>query len=157
MTTDGQAQELRALLRERFPRERTHLLPALHLVQHQYGHLPEWALRAVSQHLRVPPSEVYGAATSYVELRLKAPAQHTLCVCTGLSCWLNGAREVLDAAKESLGILPGKETSADGSVTLEETPCGFLCPTAPVVQWDGAWRGQVTPRDIQRTLREASS
>ena len=66
-------RELRQLLRPKFPRERTYLLPALHFVQEQLGHLPDWALQAVSWHLRIPASEAYGAATSYSDLHIESP------------------------------------------------------------------------------------
>jgi len=87
--------DLRPILREKFPPERTYLLPALHYLQEEFGHLPDWALQTVAWHLRVPPSEVYGAATSYSELRIDAPGSHVVRVCNGLSfgiavaetCW----------------------------------------------------------------------
>ena len=70
----GRQSDLRRILRETFPeRNRDALLPALHLLQHEHGHLPEWALQVVGWHLRVPASEIYGAATSYSELRIGIP------------------------------------------------------------------------------------
>ena len=135
-------RELRTHLIELFPRERTHLLPSLHYVQRELEHLPEWGLQVVGWHLHVPASEVYGAATSYTELRIKAPGKHVVRVCTGLSCWLNGAGDVLGALRRDLGVAPGA-TSADGYVTLEETPCAFLCALAPAVEVDGKHTGRV--------------
>ena len=76
---------------ERFPRERRYLLPALHYIHDEFDYLSEHALQTAAWHLRVPASEVYGAATSYTELRVEAPAEHTVRICTGLSCLLNGA------------------------------------------------------------------
>ncbi len=153
MITDRQS--LRAVLREKFPKEHGQLLPALHFLQHEFGYLPDWAMEVVSWHLGIPASEVYGAATSYTELRLKKPGAHLLRVCTGLGCWQNGAREVLEAARSELGVAPGQATS-NGQVALEETPCGFLCGTAPAVEMDGQWRGQVTPEMVRRIIQEAT-
>ena len=68
------------------PRERRYLLPALHYIHDEFGYLPEHGLQTAAWHLRVPASEVYGAATSYTELRVEAPAEHTVRICTGLSC-----------------------------------------------------------------------
>lgn len=153
MITDRQS--LREVLRERFPREHGQLLPALHFLQHEFGYLPDWAMEVVSWHLGIPASEVYGAATSYTELRLKKPTAHLLRVCTGLGCWQNGAREVLEAARAELGVAPGQATS-NGQVALEEMPCGFLCGMAPAVELDGQWRGQVTPEMVRRIVQEAT-
>ncbi|MFQ6027962.1 MAG: NAD(P)H-dependent oxidoreductase subunit E [Dehalococcoidia bacterium] len=136
-----ESNELRPLLQQKFPPERNSLLPALHFLQHEFGYLPDWALQIVGWHLRIPASEVYGAATSYSELRVASPGRHVVRVCDGLSCWHGGGRELLAGLIDSLGIQPG-ETSGDGRVTLETTPCGFLCALAPAVEVDGRWQGR---------------
>jgi NADH:ubiquinone oxidoreductase subunit E len=145
--------DLRPILREKFPPERTYLLPVLHYLQEEFGHLPDWAMQTVAWHLRVPPSEVYGAATSYSELRIDAPGSHVVRVCNGLSCWHSGGRDLLESLSNQLGIKSG-ETDADNRVTLEETTCGFLCPMAPAVEVDGRWRGRVSSSDIPNLLRD---
>jgi NADH:ubiquinone oxidoreductase subunit E len=146
-------QELRPLLRRKFPRERTYLLPALHFLQHEFGHLPGWALQTVSWHLRVPASEVYGAATSYSELRVQAPARHVVRVCTGLSCWTGGAERLLERLSSGLGAGAGG-IAPDGKVTLETTACGFLCPMAPAIEVDGRWLGRVDAGKISTVISE---
>ena len=140
--------QLRPILREKFPPERTYLLPALHYLQHELGHLPEWALQTVAWHLRVPASEVYGAATSYSELRIEPPGQHVVRVCTGLACWTNGGQEIAQWLIEHLGIAEFGQTSQGSAVTLEETHCGFVCPMAPAVEVDGRWHGRLGVLDM---------
>ena len=144
---------LRAELRKAFPREHGQLLPALHFLQHEFGYLPDWGMEVVGWHLGIPASEVYGAATSYTELRIDEPGAHVLRVCTGTSCWLSGARELLDRASSQLRVQPGHTTS-DGAVTLEETACGFICAVAPALELDGAWRGRATTQDVDGLLQE---
>lgn len=145
--------QLRPILREKFPPERTYLLPVLHYLQEEFGHLPDWALQTVAWHLRVPASEVYGAATSYTELRIDAPGRHVVRVCNGLSCWSQGGRRLLERLAGESELHPG-ETSQDGRITLEETPCGFLCPMAPALEVDGQWRGRVATGDVPALLSE---
>ena len=135
-------RELRAQLIEKFPREQTYLLPALHYIHHELGHLPEWALQVAGWHLHVPASEVYGSATSYTELRIEPTGEHLVRVCTGVSCSLNGAAEVLAAFQAGLGIEPG-QTTDDGRVTLEETACAFQCGVPPAVEVDGRFLGRM--------------
>ena len=154
MSTRDQQQDLRSILRKEFPRERTYLLPALHYLQEEFGYLPGWALEVVGWHLHVPASEVYGAATSYTELRTVEPGRHVLRVCTGLSCWLNGGKELLERVSGTLRLHPGQATS-DGLVTLEETACGFLCGLAPVVEWDGGWHGRAKVEDVAELIHRA--
>lgn len=146
MVTDRNA--LRAILREKFPRSHGELLPALHYLQHEFGYLPDWAMEVVGWHLGIPASEVYGAATSYTELRIAKPGKHTLRVCTGLSCWTNGGKELLEAVESDLRAHPGV-TTADSDITFEETACGFLCAMAPAVEWDGAWSGRATAKSVK--------
>lgn len=151
--TDHDGDERTALRRSlsaRFPRERGQLLAALHHVQHEFGYLPGWAMETVGRHLRVPKSEVYGAATSYTELTLEAPARHTLTVCTGLSCSIRGAGELLDGARHALGA-----ASNGGQTAVVETACGFLCGVAPVVQWDGQWVGRATVESVSGLVAAA--
>jgi NADH:ubiquinone oxidoreductase subunit E len=147
-----QRSELRPLLQKKFPTERTYLLPVLHFLQHEFGYLPDWALQIVSWHLRIPASEVYGAATSYSELRIGEPGKHVVRVCNGLSCWHNGGQELLECLSARFSISPG-ETTPGGGITLEETPCGFLCPMAPAVEIDGCWRGRITPQAIYELVK----
>ena len=146
-------EELRPLLRRKFPPHRTYLLPALHFLQEELGHLPEWALQVVAWHLRTPASVVYGAATSYTELRIKAPTQHMVRVCTGLSCWHGGGRELLAELSQTLGVETGQATE-DGLVTLEETPCAYRCPLAPLVEVDGMWHGRARAVQVATRLQE---
>src|SRR5260370_41785118 len=69
-----------------FPRRRTYLLPALHVVHEIYGWLPGVALELVGGHLRVPKSEVYGVASSFPDFRLSEPSPDHLRVCMGAIC-----------------------------------------------------------------------
>ena len=110
----------------------------------------------VGWHLRIPASEVYGAATSYSELRINTPGRHLVRVCTGLSCWHSGGRQLLEELQARWAVQPG-ETTSDGGITLEETPCGFLCPMAPAAQVEGIWRGRVIAEDIIQQLQDTPS
>ena len=153
--TREQRNVLRAVLRQRFPRERGQLLPALHYVHHEFGHLPGWAMEVAGWHLGIPVSEVYGAATSYSELRIENPGRHLVRVCTGLACLGNGGRGLLAKIAEGLGAEAGA-TTADGQVTIEETACGYLCGVAPAVQVDGAWLGRADAAGVVAKLRAAN-
>ena len=139
--------ELRAVLRERFPRQRGQLLPALHFLQHEFGHLPDWAMEVVGWYLGVPVSEVYGAATSYTELRLEGPGECLVRVCTGVSCWMSGSSGLLETITSWLRKNPG-----GGVATVEEAACGFLCAMAPAVEVDGRWVGRATPEAVNELL-----
>ena len=156
MSLSTDKDTLRAALRKEFPREHGQLLPALHYLQHEFGYLPDWGMEVVGWHLGIPSSEVYGAATSYTELRLEEPGAHVLRICTGLGCWANGARELLEALTNELGTTPGV-TMGNRRITFEETACGFLCGVSPAIEWDGVWKGRVSKESVLDLVREASS
>ena len=148
--TRDQRNALREELRHRFQRERGQLLPALHYVHHEFGHLPGWAMEVTGWHLGIPVSEVYGAATSYSELRIEDPGRHLVRVCTGLGCISAGARDLLSRITDGVGTAP-----QNGGVTVEETACGYLCGVAPAVQVDGAWIGRADAEAVVGRVKAA--
>ena len=147
---------LRRELRERFPRNHGQLLPALHYLHHEFGHLPGWAMEVVGWHLGIPSSEVYGAATSYTELRIEEPGASVVRVCTALSCASAGSRQILDALGAEFDVTPG-ETSEDRRLTLEQVPCGFLCAMAPAMEVNGKWHGRLDRESALRIVQGAVS
>ncbi|MBI3977898.1 MAG: NAD(P)H-dependent oxidoreductase subunit E [Chloroflexi bacterium] len=138
------------------PRERTMLLPALLAVQRELRFLPLWAIEQVGRHVRVPKSEVYGVATHFPLLRLEEPGETVVKVCTGVSCRVNGAGKLLAELQAALGVELGG-TAADGSVTLEETACAFLCSVAPVVEIEGCGCGRATVERVLALIRERTA
>ena len=139
---------LRRALRNHFPeRRRGDLLPVLHHLQHENGYLPEWALQVVGWHLRVPASEVYGAATSYSELRFAPPGSRSIVVCTGLACWQSGSEELLSAASQ--------RPDPEGPASVITTACAFMCGLAPAVRVNGSWRGRMDARQMASLIESA--
>ena len=143
--------ELRDRLINLFPRSHGQLLPALHYLHNENGYLPDWAMEVLGWHLGIPASEVYGAATSYSEFRLTKPTKHIIRVCSGLSCLVNGAKDVLNELSTFLAAESG-ESFSTSSISLEEIPCGYLCGNAPVVQIDGSWVGNVKTEMVESLI-----
>ncbi len=148
-------QMLLQALRE-LPRERTMLLPALHLAQNLLGYLPPWAMKTVGEWLHVPKSEVYGAATSYANFRIAPPPRHRIKVCCGASCRVNGSARLLKKLEDSLGVREG-ETTADGNLSLEKSDCLFVCSAAPAIEVDGVTQGRTTEAKLIESMRELAN
>lgn len=127
---------------EDLPRRRDQLLPALHVAHAVAGWLPEAAIEAVSEHVSVPLSELYGIISSYSEFRLKPPHEPHVELCTGLSCRMAGADELGRAA-------------ADAAVVVEPVACRFLCGVAPVAEIAGRYVGRLTPERFRTLLGSA--
>lgn len=120
------------------------LIETLHSLQEAFGFLEPEGLRWVALSLRVPLSQVYGAATFYHFFTMKPSGKHTCVVCTGTACYIKGAPHLLTAMEEKYGVKPG-ETTEDGELSLLTARCVGSCSIAPVVVFDKDVIGKVTP------------
>lgn len=135
-------------LRARYPQSRSAVMGALRLAQEGHGGwLPPEALKEVADAMELSPAHVEAVATFYDMYNLEPVGRHIVEVCTNLSCALVGAKPVIDAFEEQLGIPPG-ETSDDGAVTLRLVECAGGCGYAPVVIVDGRYREPTKPEDV---------
>src|SRR3546814_13669822 len=67
----------------------------------------------------------------------KPVARNSVAFCTNISCWLNGAEDLVRHAEQKLGCKLG-ESTADGRVYLKrEEACVAACCGAPVVVING--------------------
>jgi NADH-quinone oxidoreductase subunit E len=107
----------------------------------------------VAEALELAPAQVEAVASFYDMLHLEPVGRHLVEVCTNLSCALVGAREVVEAFEQELGIRPG-ETAEDGSVTLRTIECAGGCGRAPVVVVDGRYREPVRAENVPGIVEE---
>ena len=63
-----------------FKERRDMAIPALQAVQERLGYLPMEAIEGVAHALGLPPGEVYGVATFYVQFRLKPIGENIITV-----------------------------------------------------------------------------
>lgn len=135
-------------------RSRSTLIPLLQEVQAELGYLPEEAIEAMARYLRLSPSEVFGVITFYAQFRLVPPGAHTVKVCQGTACHVQGSRRILNAVERELSISPG-ETSADGRYSLERIACFGSCSLAPVMVVDEQVYGRMSEERARELLRQA--
>ncbi len=133
--TPAMADTLNSEIRPRFETPLAAVLPALHMIQHEYGHIPHQAMLEVAECLGVKPSEVLDTATFYEEYWLNRKGRRLVSVCRSIACEFCGATDVTEAVKAKLGIDVG-ETTEDGEFTLVELECLGSCGTAPVLLVD---------------------
>lgn len=109
-------------------------MAALRIVQDDNGgYLTEELMDRVAAYLDMPPIAVYEVATFYSMYELKPVGRHKICVCTNVSCMINGSDRIVEHLEKRLGIKMG-ETSEDGKVTLKEVECLGACGGAPMFQ-----------------------
>lgn len=127
------------------------LMPVLHETQELFGYLPEEAQKKISEELNVPLAEIYGVATFYSRFTLKPRGKHTISVCLGTACYVQGAQAVFERLQKELDIEPG-DTSKDMRFTLLGTRCLGCCGLAPVITVDEDVYGKLKPDDIPDIL-----
>ncbi|GAA3802732.1 NADH-quinone oxidoreductase subunit NuoE [Streptomyces phyllanthi] len=116
----------------RYPDSRSALLPLLHLVQSEEGHVTRTGMRFCAEVLGLTTAEVTAVATFYTMYRRKPSGDYQVGVCTNTLCAVMGGDAIFESLQEHLGVGNG-ETTDDGKVTLEHIECNAACDFAPVV------------------------
>jgi NADH-quinone oxidoreductase subunit E len=129
--------EVRAAAAEiiaRYPagQSRSALLPMLHLVQSEQGHVSPDGIAFCAEILGITKAQVDAVATFYTMYKRNRVGEHLVSVCTNTLCGLMGGDEIYAALTEKLGV-GMNETTADGMITLEHAECLAACDYAPVV------------------------
>jgi NADH-quinone oxidoreductase subunit E len=105
--------------------------------QQNEGWLSREIITAVADYLELPASWAYEIATFYSMFDLQPVGRHKVNICTNISCWLNGAEDLLAHAEKKLGLKLG-ETTEDGRISLvREEECLAGCCGAPMMVVDG--------------------
>jgi NADH-quinone oxidoreductase E subunit len=134
------------------PTQRDALIPILQDVQEAHGYLSRDAVVRIGQHLKLPPSKIYGVATFYNQFRFRPPGRFHVQVCRGTACHVKGSLGVLKALSRELKIEPG-QTTRDGLFSLEVVACVGACGLAPVICINGEFHAQVSPDNLKKILQ----
>ncbi|MEO8039934.1 MAG: formate dehydrogenase subunit gamma [Betaproteobacteria bacterium] len=127
------------------------LLPILHAIQDQLGHVPSDAVPVIASALNLSRAEVHGVVTFYHHFRSTAPGRHTLQMCRAEACQSMGANQLADHVRQRLGIA-FHETTPDGKITLEPVYCLGNCACSPALLLDGEPHGRMTAERIDQLI-----
>lgn len=144
--------EVNEILKD-FAHDKQFLITILNEVQEKYGYIPAIAQAEIAEYLNIPLAEVYGVITFYSRFTLEPKGKYNISVCMGTACFVKGAKEILERAKESLGIDEGK-TTEDGLFSLDETRCVGACGLAPVFTVNNEVYGKATVKKFDEVLEE---
>ena len=147
------SKECISTIMHEFKGEHGDLIPVLQRVQDSYGYLHPEGIRSISRWLKISENEIFGVATFYAQFRFHPPGKHHIKVCLGTACHVRGGEQILETAKQRLGVNIG-ETTADGEYDLERVACLGCCALAPVVAYDDRIYSQVSVLKIQKILGE---
>ncbi len=135
--TDVFSQEIHDRAKEiiaRYPegRERSALLPLLHLVQSVEGYVSPAGIAFCAEQLGLTKANVGAVASFYTMYKRRPTGDYLVSVCTNTMCNVLGGQAVYDAVSERLGV-GHDETTADGKITLEHAECLAACDYGPVM------------------------
>jgi NADH-quinone oxidoreductase subunit E len=141
--------------RVKFPegRQRSAVIAALHLVQHEnHGYLTSDLMEAVAGYLDLPAIQVFEVGAFYSMFETKPVGRHSISVCTNISCMLRGGEQILGHIERKLGIEAG-ESTPDGKFYLKrEEECLAACVGAPMMMVDHKFHERLTPARIDEIL-----
>lgn len=122
-------------------------------LQNKVGFISEPMQAYVAKELRIPVSTVHGVVTFYSFFTTQPRGKHTIKFCMGTACYVGGIDQLMEKAKQVLGIDMG-ETSKDGLITLEICRCVGACSQAPVIVVDETSHGRVKPNKIPQFIKQ---
>jgi NADH-quinone oxidoreductase subunit E len=140
----------------RYPegKEKSALIPLLHLAQDEFGGwLSPEAMDYVAGLLKLEPIEVYEVATFYSMYNLRPVGRYVFEVCQTGPCMLRGSDNIIDYIKKRLSINVG-ETTEDGLFTLKTVECLGACGYAPMMQLGKHYREHLTPERVDQIIDE---
>jgi len=110
----------------------------------------------VANRMHVPRQRVHGVVSFYSFFTTQPRGKHTVRFCMGTACYVGGASQLIEKAKQVLGVEPG-HTTADGMATVEVCRCVGACSQAPVVVIDEDLYGRARPNKLPQILKKAQS
>lgn len=119
----------------RYPegKQKSALLPILHLVQAEFGWVSAPAMDKVAEYLKIQHVEVYEVATFYTMYLMRPQGKYLLEVCRTGPCCLVGAEKIMDYLEQKLGVKEG-EITPDGLFSWRGVECLAACGFGPVLQ-----------------------
>ena len=127
-----------------YPTTRSFLVPMLLYTQDELGYISDEAIAYLAHKTGLTELEVKNVVSYYSMLHTKPMGKFHVQVCTNISCLLRGGDDLYKHCEKKLGI-GNKQTTPDGTFSLEEVECIGACSWAPAVQVNYDFHENLTP------------
>lgn len=134
-------------LMARYPDRKSASIPALWLVQRQYGWCTPEGIRQAAAVMRVTPAYLESVASFYDLLHTEPVGTHRIEVCTNISCWMRGGDELLDAFVAAAG-------GDDENFFVTGFECLGACDIAPMASIDQRYYGPLEIAEAQQAIEQ---
>lgn len=130
----------------RYPDRHSAAIPALHAAQELHGWCSPEAIEQTAAVMRLTPGYLTAVATFYDMFETSPAGEHTVYVCTNISCSLRGADELYEAMLAAAGD--------DASFNVRAFECLGACDIAPMASVDGVYVGPLELDDAERVVAD---
>ena len=108
------------------------LIMILHKTQETFGYISRASAEKISLYTGIPLARVYGVITFYHFFKTTKPGKNKISVCLGTACYLKGGQDLIEEARDILGLAPNGVTE-DGLFSIDPVRCVGCCGLAPVI------------------------
>ncbi len=115
---------------QKYGNDRTRLMDVVSSLQKEMGCVSSESMGLIAQQLNVQRVEVESTVSFYSFFSKKQKGECVIRLCSDIVDKMQGADEISEAFCDQLGIKVG-ETTPDGKITFEHTPCIGMCDQAP--------------------------
>ena len=136
--------------------DRGALLPVLHGVQAEFGYIDPELVPYIAHELNLSRAEVHGVISFYADFRSEPPGRTVVKLCRAEACQSVGAERLVAHAQQVFGVKLG-QTTADGSVTLEQVFCLGNCALGPAAQINGKLHGKLDANRLDELILGAET
>jgi len=144
----------------RYPegKQKSALLPILHLVQAEFGWVSAPAMDKVADYLHLQDIEVYEVATFYSMYFMRPQGKYVLEVCRTSPCCLVGAEKIMDHIEQKLGVKEG-DVTPDGLFSWRGVECLAACGFGPVLQIgpEYTFYENLTPASVDQLISDLTA
>src|SRR5262244_633488 len=134
-----------------YPTNRSVLVPTLLYAQDETGFLSDEVIAEIAGRLELSELDVRNVISYYSMLTTKPRGKFNVQVCTNIACMLRGGEQLYAHCQKKLGI-GHKQTTPDGTFTLEEVECIGACSWAPAVQVNYDFHENLTAEKMDAVL-----
>lgn len=127
--------------------ERGPLMPVLHDVMTELGHVSREDVETVADVLNLSVAEVHGVVSFYHDFRTTPPAAHRIALCRGEACQSVGAEALYSATRD-------RSSTLGDSVEVGEVFCLGNCALGPSGTLDGRLHGRLSAERLDTLTEE---
>jgi NADH:ubiquinone oxidoreductase subunit E len=149
LATTPVPDELRTLIEDymsRYPDRRSASIPSLRAAQRVHGWLSPTAVEQVAAVMRLTPGYLIAVASFYDMFEHAPVGEHTVYVCTNISCSLRGADKVYEAMLDAAGD--------DIAFNIRSFECLGACDIAPMASVNTQYVGPLAVEDAKTIVQQ---